>query len=52
VFATAQPPFKSPMIASFVVCASEKKTSVNNAWPLISRRGRTSTPGWFMSIAK
>ena len=32
--------------------ASVMKTSLNRARPVISRSGRTSTPGWCMSKAK
>ena len=51
VLATAQPLLRSPMMAASDTRASVRKTSLNSAWPVISRSGRTSTPGWCMSIA-
>ena len=40
------------MIARRGTRASLRNTSLNIAWPVISRSGRTSTPGWCMSSAK
>ena len=45
VLATAQPPLRSPMIASSPTRASVRNTSLNIARPVISRSGRTSMPG-------
>ena len=39
------------MIASWGTRVSSRNTSLNMAWPVISRRGRISTPGWRMSMA-
>ena len=51
VLATVQPLFTAPMRASSRTTASVKKTSLNIVLPVISRSGRTSTPGWCMSNA-
>ena len=51
VLATVQPLFTAPMHASSRTTASVKKTSLNIVLPVISRSGRTSTPGWCMSNA-
>ncbi len=40
------------MIASLGTRASVRNVSLNMAWPVISRSGRTSTPLWCMSSAK
>jgi hypothetical protein len=52
VLATAQPLLRPPMVASSVTTASVMNTSLNSAEPVISRRGRTSTASWCMSMAK
>ncbi len=39
------------MVASSGTRASLMNTSLNMAWPVISTRGRTSMPGWCMSMA-
>ena len=51
VFATAQPLPRPPMMASSATFASDRNTSLNRAWPVISTSGRTSTPSWCMSNA-
>ena len=48
-FATVQPPFTSPMTWWTGVRTSWKKVSQKGEAPLISRIGRTSTPGDAMS---
>ena len=52
VLATAHPAPVPPITASWETRASSKNTSLNRAWPVISRRGRTSIPGCSMSMAK
>ena len=49
--ATFQPPPTSPTMSSSGTNTSSKNTSLNAALPVISRRGQTSTPGAFISIA-
>ena len=49
VRATAHPPFTSPRRWVSGMRTSVKKTSLNDAPPVIWRRGRTSTPGARMS---
>jgi hypothetical protein len=49
---TVQPPFSGPHWFSFGTFTSVKKVSQNGLVPLISRIGRTSTPGDFMSIIR
>src|SRR5579883_1582495 len=52
VVATAQPLPTSPTKFSGGTSASVKNTWLNDAYPFIWRRGRTSTPGWWMSKTK
>ena len=52
VRATRQPPLTSPTTQSSGTKTSSRKTSLNMASPVISRSGRTSTPGEFMSTRK
>ena len=52
VSATAHPPPTSPSTSSCSTRASVKKTSLKMARPVISRIGRTSMPGWCMSMTK
>ena len=52
VMATRQPSPRAPRRSSSCTLASVKKTSLKAASPVISRNGRTSTPGWSMSIRK
>ena len=50
--ATAQPWPTSPMRWESGMRAPVKKISLNSASPVIWRSGRTSTPGWCMSMKK
>ena len=50
VLATVQPLFSPPTTFSFSAFTSVKKVSQNGELPLMSRIGRTSMPGVFMSI--
>ena len=50
--ATIHPLLASPTTASFATTASEKKTSLKVAPPSICFSGRTSMPGWSMSMMK
>uniref|UniRef100_A0A6J7PY10 Unannotated protein n=1 Tax=freshwater metagenome TaxID=449393 RepID=A0A6J7PY10_9ZZZZ len=52
VLATAHPLFSPPITMSRCTRASVMNTSLNIARPVISRNGRTSTPGWCMLSAK
>ncbi len=52
VRATVQPPLTSPSRWESGTRTSVKKTSLNEAPPVIWRRGRTSTPGACMSTTK
>ncbi len=52
VFVTAQPLFRPPIMFQSGTRAPSMKTSLNIARPVISRSGRTSTPGWSISNAK
>ena len=47
-----QPPFSGPIRFSFGTFTSVKKVSQNGVVSLISRIGRASTPGVFMSISR
>ena len=51
VLPTAHPLLSPPTRASSATRQSVRNTSLNNARPVISRRGRTSMPGWCMSMA-
>ncbi len=51
VLATAQPWLRSPITAESGTRASVRNTSLNIAWPVISLSGRTSMPGWCISMA-
>ena len=48
--AAAQPWSTSPMTWAGSIRAPSKNTSLNVAPPVMSRSGRTDTPGWRMSI--
>ena len=50
--AIVQPPFSGPTMSSLRAVTSVKKVSQNGLSPLISRIGRVSTPGSFMSISR
>ena len=52
VTATRQPSPSAPIRALSGMRTSVKKTSLNSASPVIWKRGRTSTPGAFMSTRK
>ena len=52
VLATRHPSLRSPMMWSWGTRASSMNTSLNNACPVISRKGRTSTPSCFIGNAK
>ena len=52
VSATRQPSSSAPTRFPAGTTASLRKTSLNDERPVISRSGRTSTPGWSMSITK
>jgi alkylation response protein AidB-like acyl-CoA dehydrogenase len=52
VMATRHPSPTGPRRHSSGTRAFAKKTSLNSASPVIWRNGRTSTPGWCMSITK
>ena len=51
VLPTLQPLLSPPMRALSATRASSMNTSLNRARPVISVRGRTSTPGWSMAKA-
>jgi hypothetical protein len=50
--ATFHPSPAAPIRSASGTRASVRKTSLNSASPVIWRSGRTSTPGWRMSITK
>ena len=52
VTATAHPLSISPITSAWETRASVKNTSLKVAPPVISLSGRTSTPGWSMSMTK
>ncbi len=52
VSATRQPSPTSPRRSASGMRTSLRKTSLNSAWPVIWRSGRTSTPGACMSTTK
>jgi hypothetical protein len=47
--AMCQPSFSWPIIIEAGICTSSKKTSLNQATPVISTSGRIVMPGVFMS---
>ena len=52
VRASRQPSFTVPTTISSGTNTPSRKTSLNNAWPVISRSGRIKIPGELMSIRK
>ena len=48
VRASLQPSSTSPTTSSSGTNTSSRKTSLNSAWPVISRSGRTSMPSLFL----